>query len=311
MRSKATGVLGVAALVVWLGVGLARAGGEPAAGEVKGVELVREFGGTRAFTRPSRDAVMGFSLTTQVMEVLARGGQEVKKGEALVKGDDAEDQALLRLQLLRAETDLPEKRAKVARDLAELEFQRAQDLRERGGGSPQEFDRARLSLDGAVVDYQAAALNQAQEKIQVDRLRARLTRFTLSAPFDGQVESVSVDVGQAVSENDKVVRVVDVDPLWIDVPTPMDVGESRKVREGQSAWVLVEVGGDYAVREGKVIEVSPVADPASRTRRVRVELPNPSGADRLVAGEPAWVRFGERPAAPSGGEPAARGHAGR
>ena len=42
------------------------------------------------------------------------------------------------------------------------------------------------------------------------------------------------------------------------------------------------------VGRGKVIEVAAEADPASNTRRVRVELPNPS---EHPAGLTAWVRF--------------------
>src|SRR5262245_21817332 len=69
--------------------------------------IVREFGGYRAFTRPSRDSTMGFSQPTQVQEILVKGGQVVKKGELIIRGDDGEDQALLKLQRMRAETDLP------------------------------------------------------------------------------------------------------------------------------------------------------------------------------------------------------------
>ncbi len=253
--------------------------------------VIRDFAGTRAFTRPSRDAIMGFSLPTQVLEVVVKGGQEVKAGDLLVRGDDKEDVALLRLQKLRAETELPVKRAKATMDLADLESKRVREAFEQRGATPQELDRARLSLDGATIDYQTAILNQTQEAIQVDRLQARLDRMRLAAPFDGQVDLVHVDVGQAVSENEKVVRVVNVDALWLDVPASMRDPATLSIGVGDRAWVLVESGGRHAIRDGKVIEVSPVADPSSRTRRVRVEVPNPKGPSRLVAGEPAWVRF--------------------
>ncbi len=253
--------------------------------------LIREFAGERAFTKPSRDAIMGFSLPTQITEVFVKGGQEVKKGDPLVKGDDSEDQALLRLQKLRAETDLAVQRAKITRDLAETEFKRVQEMQSKGGSSPQEFDRSRLSLQGAEVDYQTARLNQTQEQIQVDRLEARIARFRLAAPFDGEVDLVHVDAGQAVSENEKVVRVVNVDLLWVDVPASMKELQTLQVKVNDPAWALLETAGKYRVAKGKVIEVSPVADAASRTRRVRVEIQNPKGPERVVGGEPAWIRF--------------------
>jgi RND family efflux transporter MFP subunit len=253
--------------------------------------VVREFGGYRAFTRPSRDATMGFSQPTQVQEILVKGGQSVKAGELLMRGDDREDQALLKLQRMRAETDLPIKGAKAAMDLAELEYQRLQEARQQGGSSPQELDRARLTLDRATVEYQQAILNQRQEVVQIERLDARIVHLRLQAPFDGQIDTIQVDVGQSVSENDKVIRIVNVDLLWIDVPASMMDEATQLVKDGDKAWVLVEAGGKFRMMEGKVIEVSPVADFSSRTRRVRVEFANPAGASRLVAGDPAWVRF--------------------
>ncbi|HYE03844.1 MAG TPA: hypothetical protein VD963_11505, partial [Phycisphaerales bacterium] len=41
-------------------------------------EVTRRFGGVKADTRPSRDATMKFSVSTEVREVLVQGGQKVK-----------------------------------------------------------------------------------------------------------------------------------------------------------------------------------------------------------------------------------------
>lgn len=254
-------------------------------------EVVREFGGYRAFTRPSRDATMGFSQPTQVQEILVKGGQSVKKGELLIRGDDREDQALLKLQQMRAETDLPIKGAKAAMDLADVEYKRLQEASAKGGASPQELDRARLTLDRATVEYQQAILNQRQEVVQIERLDARIVHLRLQAPFDGQIDNIQVDVGQSVSESDKVIRLVNVDLLWIDVPASMLDASTQRLSTGDKAWILVDLASGYRLVEGKVIEVSPVADFSSRTRRVRVEFANREGAQRLVAGDPAWVRF--------------------
>lgn len=253
--------------------------------------VLREFGGYRSFTRPSRDATMGFSQPTQVQEVLVKGGQSVKAGDLLIRGDDREDQALLKLQRMRAETDLPVRGAKAAMDLADIEYKRLQEARQQGGSSPQELDRARLTLERATVEYQQAILNQRQEVVQIERLDARIVHLRLQAPFDGQIDNIQVDVGQSVSENDKVIRIVNVDVLWIDVPASTFDAATQTVKDGDKAWVLVEAAGKFRMMEGKVIEVSPVADFSSRTRRVRAEIANPKGAQRLVAGDPAWVRF--------------------
>lgn len=253
--------------------------------------LVRAFGGTRAVTRPSKDAVMGFSLPTRITEIVVRGGQDVVKDQLMIRGDDVEDQVFLQLQELRAQSETPVKAAKAAMDLAELEFERVGEVFKNGGSNQQEYDRARLTADRARLDYVAAKESQEQERVGLAARRARVEKLILRAPFDGQIDSVQGDIGQSVSEQDKVVRVVNIDQLWIDVPAPMNDEATLRVKVGDPAWVLVGTAGVPRVMEGKVIEVAPTTDLSSRSRRVRVEVANPKGENRLIAGDESWTRL--------------------
>lgn len=252
----------------------------------------KSFEGIKAVTRPSRDAIMGFSAATRVMELLVAGGQSVTKGQLLIRGDDAEDGIVVKLQELRAGTDLPVQKAKKAAELAKLEYERYKEAQAKGSASPTEVDRARVSHEAAVIDVGQAEITQQQEVVQIDRLKARVDKLRIVAPFDGVVDQISVDVGQTVSESDKIVRVVNVNPLWIDVPVP--TGKTLDLQPDSKCWVLMDLPGQSSVRLGKVIEVSAVADAASGTRRVRVSLPNPN---KTVAGVTAYVRFSEPPEA--------------
>lgn len=253
--------------------------------------LVTAFSNVKAVTRPSRDAVMGFTVPTRIVNILQRGGAEVSAGQVIVQGDEAEDIALLRLQQLRIKTDLPVQRARKQAELADTEYKIQQEVRRGGGSSDQQLERARLSAEVSKIDVAKAQSEQDQEVIQVDRLTARVEKFRIVAPFDGIVDNVLMDVGQSASENDKVVRIVNVDHLWIDAPAPTQDPVTLNLKVGDPAWVLIDVAGNPVVREGKVIEAAPTADPASRTRRVRIEVANPKGPERLLAGEPAYVRF--------------------
>lgn len=253
--------------------------------------IISAFSSIKAVTRPSRDAVMGFTVPTKITEIVVRGGQEVTKGQTIVKGDVAEDQALLKLQKVRADTDLPVARARKQMELADTEYKIQQEVRAGGGSSDQQLQRAKLSFEVSQIDVSKAQMEQTQEVIQVERLEARVEKFRIDAPFDGIVDNVLLDVGHSASENDKVVRIVNVDHLWIDAPAPTQDAVTLGLKVGDPAWVLVDMAGSPIVREGKVIEAAPTADAASRTRRVRVEVPNPKGAQRLLAGEPSYVRF--------------------
>lgn len=256
-------------------------------------ELQSEFAGVMAVTAPSRRAEMGFLQPSKVAEVLVHGGAEVAKGQLIVRGDDAEEVQLVKLQKLHAESDLPVQKAKAQMDLAKVEYERLVDIRAKDASSTQEVERARLTFDSSRMDFLLSQRQQTEEVLQLARLQARVERLHIEAPFDGIVDMVSVDVGQSVSESDKIVRVVNIDTLWIDVGASTQDAKTMTLQPGDPAWVMLDVAGQPRLRLGRVIEVSPTADLGSRTRRVRVEVPNPKGVERVIAGEAAWVRFTE------------------
>ncbi|MCA9297907.1 MAG: efflux RND transporter periplasmic adaptor subunit, partial [Phycisphaerales bacterium] len=248
------------------------------------------FGGVRIFTAPVQDAVMGFSLPTQIMEVLARGGETVTKGQLLVRGEDSEDAALLDVQKIRIQEDLAIQAARKAEELAEVEYQRFLDAEQKGSATKQELDRARITLETRRIEVRSAELQFEQEKLQIDRFQARVFKYQLRAPFDGTIDQVVVDVGDSVSESDRVIRVVDTTRLRLDVPAPTDEVIRLDLEYGDPAWVLVDVAGDAVLLHGEIVEVSPIADYPSRSIRVRVEVDNEAG---LKPGLTAYVRFTE------------------
>ncbi|HYF13843.1 MAG TPA: efflux RND transporter periplasmic adaptor subunit [Phycisphaerales bacterium] len=250
--------------------------------------------GSRAVLRPSQDAFMGFAVPTVIQEVLVRSGEPVKKGDLIVRGDDVEEEALLRIHRERLRRPLAVEEAKAQMDLAQVEYERILELEKKSASGTQEVERARLNAVVAKLRHELALSERTQEEIQLDWRRARVEKYRVVAPFDGIVDTVVPDVGQIVNENEKIVRVVDVDPLWIDVPAPMNAAATLSLAKGDAAWVLCPAPGGATVYEARVIEVAPTADAASSSRRVRVEVANPDGPHRLLAGQNAWVTF-ERP----------------
>lgn len=277
-----------------------QAAAAPQLSESEWAKVLANFAGTKGVSRPSQDAIMGFSLPTSVnattvKAILTRSG-DVKKGDVLIKGDDAEEQVVMKLQQERVAKPLNIDRAKAAMDLSEVEYTRVRDAFSRGGSGTQEVDRARLQAEVSRIDWELAVSNDKQEKLQLDRLLERIKGYSIVAPFEGTIDLVNADIGQVVGGNEKIVRVVDVDPLWVDIPEPTDRPHTWSLSEGAKAWAMANVAGEARVVECKVIEVAPTADPASRTRRIRVEVPNPpttNGRIRLLAGEALWVRFSQ------------------
>ena len=248
----------------------------------------RSFGGIQSFSKPCRDAVMGFSIPTRVSEVSVIGGQRVTEGETLARGQDDEQAAIVKQTRMRAETDAAVRRAEKQQQLAEIEYERAKDAFDRDGIGLSEVERYRVTWEVSEIDLEIAKMNADLELVRLEQAEAMLARYRIEAPFDGQIDQVYVDVGRSVGDTEPVLRVVQVDPVWIDVPTPTK--QTIGLETGAEAWVLVDGPEAPVVVKGAIVEVSPVADFASGSRRVRVEVPNP---DAWPPGMRAWVRFTE------------------
>ena len=118
------------------------------------------------------------------------------------------------------------------------------------------------------------ALQQAEEAVlQLNQARARHEQYILRAPTDGIVEIVTVEEGELVETLNPVLQLVVIDPLWIDAAVPTDQTLDLKISD--AVQVRIDLPGHNEPVMGKIIHMAEVADAASNTRLVRVEMPNP------------------------------------
>jgi len=242
-----------------------------------------------AITRPSADVALSFVRAGQVAEVLVKEGDAVKAGQLLARQDDTAEQ--IQLEQLKAEAEdtvrVEAAEAQLAQkreDLKKLEW-----AQKEGAATEWEVAHARLEVRIGELSLELARFEREQAGRKFEEAKAQLERMRLSSPVAGLVEEVKVEPGEAAEPMAAVIRVVKIDPLWVDVPAPLVQG--RRLRAGQAATVAFP--GEAISVSGKVVYTAAVADAASDTLSVRVEVPNPSGRP---AGERVQVRFSSPPA---------------
>ncbi len=243
--------------------------------------------GIRAVTRPSADIIQSFVQPGRIAAVHFKEGDAVKTGQILVQQDDAADQVLL-AQLKAQSEDITQIRASEA-SLAQkkVDLQKLEKAAANKAATALEVEHARLdvtiaqlSLDLARFEHEQAGRKYQEQKIRVENMQ-------LKSPIEGYVEKIDVEVGESVNTTAEVIRVVQIDPLWIDVPVPLVQAADLKV--GMTARVEVaESGKKGSLGEGRISFVGSVADAASGTLRVRIEVPNKV---RRPAGEHVLVSF--------------------
>jgi membrane fusion protein, multidrug efflux system len=225
---------------------------------------VQGFAGT---IQPRVSADLAFRILGRIVSRPVNVGDLVKKGQTVA----ALDPVALELSLQAARADLSSAEAQFANASGSEERQRALLA---SGNTPQAvYDSAKQARDSARANLERsrAALVKAEEELGYARL---------FSDFDGIVTATGAEVGQTVSPGQMVVTVARSDIREAVFDVPEDVAASLKV----GAPFEVVLQSQPTIRaEGKIREIAPQAESATRTRRVRLTLTNPPPAFRLGA----------------------------
>ena len=222
--------------------------------------------------RPSTEEVVGTvraklraaieaKVSARIEALLVAPGQTVKAGELLAQLDAREIQAKLDQALALREQAM--------RDLA-----RARELMDKKITTQSEFDSV-----------------QARERVAVGSAREMETMLgyaRLIAPFDGIVTRKLADVGDLAAPGKPIAEMEDPSALRFEADVPEALIGSVKL----GAKLPVRVGAVAAPIEGTVVEMAPVADAASRTFLVKLDLPTAEGTRSGQFGR-VWVATGE------------------
>jgi RND family efflux transporter MFP subunit len=147
----------------------------------------------------------------------------------------------------------------------------------------------RLHAAGAISDielrsseaaHQAAAAQLAAAKAQSAFALEAEMRTSVEAPISGVVSSRSVEAGEAVSDGDQLLTVVDIGTLELEAQVSVD--EAMRVRVGAPVVFTLDALSGETLR-GRVARIDPRADPGTRQVGLAARLANPGG--RIVAGQ--------------------------
>lgn len=123
------------------------------------------------------------------------------------------------------------------------------------------------------------ALKAAQSELKKAELD--LKRTVLRAPFNAMVVSEDVDLGQLLSPQSVVARLVGTDEYHVQVLVPVSSLRTVRVRSedspGSEVRVIQRAGEETIERRGEVIRQLPDLDPGGAMARLSVRIDNPLG----------------------------------
>ncbi len=221
--------------------------------------------------RATQTSQVSSQVMGNILEIRAHEGDRVQSGQVLAVLDDAQsrsgtDQATAALNA--AEKEVSAADSDFA--LAEATLKRYQQLYEKKSVSPQEFDEIKARYQSAEARRDMARAGQAQATAGLTQARTSLGYTRIRAPFTGIVTEKKADAGTLASPGMPIFTMEDTRSYRLEVT--VDESELRFVSAGQASPVTIDALGNTQL-SGKVAQIVPAADPASRTFLVKVELP--------------------------------------
>jgi len=218
----------------------------------------------KGLTAPDKSVSVKAGTSGNVVSTPVREGTRVTRG-TLLCGLDVEARAA-RLE-----------EAEARRDAAQIDFEAARTLAEKGLAPANNEASAKAAVDAAEASVNAA--------------RVELSKTQIRAPFDGIFETRIAEAGDYLSPGQPCGTMVDMDPVIVAV----EVAEANagQLATGMDATARLPSGKTYPA---KLRYVSRTADEGTRTFRIEAELE--TGEDPVAAGVTAelFIPMGEMPA---------------
>lgn len=213
-----------------------------------------------------REATMRAEVGGAVLQTYAEQGQRVAAGTLLARIDDSG----VRDAWLSSRSGVTS--AQSAADLASRELARAKTLTAAGAIAERDLEQAQRANAAA-----QAGLADARARLALAERNLEHTRIT--APFAGIIADKQVSAGDVVSPGGALYTVIDPSTMRLEASVPAE--RLSGVRVGMP--VTFEVNG-YPGRAftGRIVRVSPTADPVTRQVRIIASIPN--AGSTLVGG---------------------------
>ncbi|MEO3680252.1 efflux RND transporter periplasmic adaptor subunit [Rheinheimera sp. FR7-31] len=228
---------------------------EPVAEQVRPVKLhqvsseaqgaVRQF---PAVVAPTERASLTFRVSGKLVQLVARPGQMVQKGELLARLDDTD--FALKLD-----------QAKARFELAQTQFTRAEQLIAQKLVSQAVFDEAKAQLQVAQADLSTA--------------ETALSYTRLEAPFAGNISRLLVENHENVAAQQPIMELQVRDQVDVIIQVPEDVISNVRKDFDYQPEVVFDSHPDLRYR-ARIREWDTQADPATNSFKVVFSMPTPT-----------------------------------
>lgn len=207
---------------------------------------------------------LAFQVSGKVIRRNVELGSIVRPGDVLLEIDAKDIQQTVNIssaQVASAQSQL---------NLAQTNLERYRRLQEQGAVSQAQLDQYQNA-------YEVALAAVRQTSAQYTQGANQLSYSSLVADSAGVISNITAEAGQVISAGQPIITLVKDGEREVEINVPENrIDEIRSAQQVRiSFWALPGV-----TTEGKIREISPVADKVTRTYKVRISLINaPAGVN--------------------------------
>ena len=260
--------------------------------EISTIDIIETVSATGKI-QPEIEVKLSSEVSGEIIDLPVREGQEIKKGDLLVKiNPDIYQSSLNRSQatLQNAKAGLDQAEASLKE--AKASYERNKTLFDKGIISKADWDKAISGYEVAEATKSSAYYNVQSAGATVNEANDNLNRTTIFSPMSGTISKLDAELGERVvgtqqMAGTEIMRVANLNNMEVEV----DVNENDIVKVNIGDSTLVEVDA-YLKKEfkGIVTEIANSADEALTSDqvtnfKVKVRILEESYVD-LLEGKP-------------------------
>jgi len=207
--------------------------------------------------------------------------------------DDEMQSIQVELARMRATTEAEIRVAQAAYNLSQIQYKSQKQMKESNAGTPFELERAKAGMDQAKAQLDQAHDAKKVAEVTLTLREAELERYSLKAPFDGEVIRVSAEAGAVLTRDDEILAIATRDPLEATIFLPSSLW--GKLEVGREYKLIGRIGGENTLAgegptkgehemelTGKLKYINPIIEYASRQYACVFTIENPNS--KLPAG---------------------------
>ncbi|MBU4485501.1 MAG: efflux RND transporter periplasmic adaptor subunit, partial [Candidatus Delongbacteria bacterium] len=206
---------------------------------------------------PVKKVNISSSISANIIQLLVKEGQSVKKGDLLARLDretitaEVEQQtAALSQQRYSSNTALLQMKQ------IQLDFDNKVKLKENNFISDNDFDNTKLSLDIAKTNYESSLENIKLQTAYLDQAKDKLNKTNIYAPLDGSIIKLYKEQGEMVLgsqfNNDIILSIADLNAFKVNVK--VDENDVALISVADSVKITIDAMGEM-IFKGTVTEI--------------------------------------------------------